>query len=100
MPHVKSVHFPLSVGTGDPRLTAGAECGHCAPKREKPSVSAMPSIPRLGALWRDNKLVEETLKSLTRDEGTYHGSLQIILTALCRQVAGVKALIEESEAGG
>ena len=71
----KSVHFPLAMGAGD---------GSLHRQDGKPSERRMPSILVVGSLGRDHVVIGEQLRTLHHEEASYHGKLQVILSAIRR----------------
>lgn len=95
--HTKSVHFPLSMGAGDTSLNRqrGRQESREAPKMA--SSGSKPSILVVGELGRDYLVLGDKLRSLHHSEADYHGSLQVMLSALRRMQGQVEVLIEEVE---
>lgn len=78
---MKSIHFPLAL----------REKQESEPLNHRPK----PAIVVLWRLRRDHALIGQQLKSLGRDEMSYHGRLQVILSALRRMESDVEMLTQE-----
>jgi len=94
--HSKSVHFPLSMGAGDSALHRKRERETRGAPERVPSTPK-PSILVVGELGRDYLVFGDKLKSLHHSEADYHGSLQVMLSALRRMQDQVAVLIKEVE---
>jgi hypothetical protein len=92
MAHVRSVHFPLGMGAGDPSL-------HREEASRAKSSTPKPSILVVGEIGRDHVVLAEKLKTHHHDESAYHGNLQVMLSAVRRMETGLMALIREVEGG-
>ena len=85
MSSVKSVHF--APGSDPPT------------RLDPPPRDGTPALIVYGRLQHDLKLLTAEVKALPRSEVDYHGSLQVLLSAMCRMEASLRRLIQQFQEG-
>jgi hypothetical protein len=102
---IKSLHFQgfneLETDRPQPRRrtrqTASPRPGPPEPDEDQDPAHVLNPLLAMGNLIRDHQLIGQKLKALHLDESAYHGTLQVVLTALYRMQTLVANMIQQCE---